>query len=248
MVIGYVLKVSSEYHIGTGMEHPGFADRTLVMRKDGTMVVPSEHFRGVLRDACTQALHLTGNASKCCEASLTKGPRQMDTKVLCTCGLTRDDICVMCRLFGTTFTPRHYEFMDSIAKKDATRVSMHNRVDPATGRVPEDTFFSLEVGKEADFNGCIQRDCPQVKQDLLQEEVGLLLAGLRLMERVGSRSRRGWGECRVEVDGLEPHDKEILPKSVMKAASISAKVDAWLRLYLDLDKTQEGGQEQCGYA
>jgi CRISPR-associated protein Csx10 len=217
MIIKYQLTVETEYHIGTGLEHPGVVDRTLMARPDGTLVIPAEHFRGLVRDACTQILYWIGEAEdapgeekKCCEASLKKAPSQSTGNgVPPTCGLnfrSEADPCILCRLFGTTFLPKRYHFFDAKLNeqsKGSKAVSMHNRVDPATGRVPEETFFALEVGAPATFRGKIESFEPQfqdsqgIKRD---EEVSLLLAGLRLVERVGGRSRRGWGKCRVTID------------------------------------------------
>jgi CRISPR/Cas system CSM-associated protein Csm3 (group 7 of RAMP superfamily) len=237
MIIDYDLTVKTEYHIGTGLEHPGVVDRTLVTKADGTLVIPSEHFRGLVRDSCTQIIHWLKRDDECCKASLTKGPRQADVGVLDTCGLNfnppgKANFCVLCRLFGTTFTPRHYEFFDStlttsLTDENARRVSMHNRIDPAIGRTPEENYFSLQVGAKATFQGTIERDSPQTDSDLLIDELGLLLAGLRLVERVGGRSRKGWGRCRVNITKLKLDNNENLPGSMP-----SATVDACLRAYI----------------
>ena len=198
MTIEYLLKVESEYHIGTGLEHPGVVDRTLVFRPDKTLVIPAEHFRGLVRDTCTQIIYLLNQDKDCCKASLKKGPRQND-KLLTTCGLNfkdEDNPCILCRLFGTTFIPGRYQFFDNTTCEKHTRKSTHNRVEPAIGRTPEETYFSIEVGKEANFKGKIVRNGIQNNSQLFDDEIGLLLTGLRLIERVGSRSRRGWGRCR----------------------------------------------------
>lgn len=252
MIIKYELTVETEYHIGTGLEHPGVVDRTLVTRSDGALVIPAEHFRGLVRDACTQIIHWLIRDKECCKASLTKGPRQVDVGVLTTCGLNfkppgSSNFCVLCRLFGTTFTPRRYEFFDStlttpLTDETARRVSMHNRVDPAIGRTPEETYFSLQVGAKATFQGTIERDSPQTDPDLLLDEIGLLLAGLRLVERVGGRSGRGWGRCRVQITQLKLEDEK-LPERVQ-----STTVYACLKAYLGVT-TPSGemfiGGEKC---
>jgi CRISPR/Cas system CSM-associated protein Csm3 (group 7 of RAMP superfamily) len=264
MIIEYELNVESEYHIGIGLQRPGVADQSLVTRSDETLVIPAEHFRGLVRDACTQILHWLGREKCCCEASLQKGPRQEHNKVLSTCGLNfrgENDPCVLCRLFGTTFLPRHYHFFDATLKeeektksqeseevsqegktsKDKRRISVHNRVEPATGRVPEEPFFSFEVGAaETTFTGRIERASSQKNPCLLQEEVGLLLAGLRLVERVGGRSGRGWGRCNVQITRLTCDDKETPPEN------IAERVDAWLKDYLK-PCNGEGGKRCSGY-
>jgi hypothetical protein len=62
-----------------------------------------------------------------------------------------------------------------------------------------DFLFSFEVGAPAVFRGHIERRKKTSDADkLLKEEVGLLVAGLRLIERVGKRSARGWGWCQVK--------------------------------------------------
>ncbi|MBC8461765.1 MAG: hypothetical protein H8D67_27655 [Deltaproteobacteria bacterium] len=266
MIIEYELNVESEYHIGTGLQQPGIADQSLVSRPDGTLVIPAEHFRGLVRDACTQIIHWLGREKCCCQASRQKGPRQGQNEVLTTCGLNfreENNPCVLCRLFGTTFLPRHYHFFDATLKKKAerqesektaqkrkttkgtTRVSLHNRVDPTTGRVPEETFFSFEVGSAEKFTGRIERSGPQTKSCLLQEEVGLLLAGLRLVERVGGRSGRGWGRSKVKITQLKFDEKET-PLEQVQLGTVSEKVDAWLKTYLK-PCNGEGGKKCSGY-
>jgi hypothetical protein len=223
MIIEYTLKVESEYHIGTGLEHPGVVDRTLVRRSDETLVIPAEHFRGLVRDACTQIIYWLNQCKDCCPASLKKGPRQNDES-LKTCGLNfkhENYLCILCRLFGTTFTPGRYQFFDNITCEKHTRKSTHNRVDPAIGRTPEETYFSFEVGKETEFEGKIT--CNGNENN---DEIGLLLAGLRLIERVGSRSRRGWGQCCVEItaiDGIKENVPEQVDKRIEEYIGLKAK-------------------------
>ncbi len=217
MTITYELKVKSEYHIGTGLEHPGVVDRTLMTRLDGTLVIPAEHFRGLVRDACTQIIYWRKRDNECCEASLTKAPLQSQrNRVPTTCGLNFDKpTCIMCGLFGTTFTPGKYEFFDAVTEHGESLVSMHNRVDPATGRVPEETFFSFQVGvpqSKADaivFTGKIEQVDSQLSEAQRKEELGLLFAGLRLVERVGARSGRGWGRARVTITQPTGVDEQI---------------------------------------
>jgi hypothetical protein len=221
-------------------------DSTLVTRHDPAtgkdeLVIPAEHLRGVVRDACTQVLLWRDRACSCCAASRKKGPS--GSEVLSTCGLNfpsgKDVPCVLCRLFGTTFTPRRYQFFDAelkepetIKPEEARRVSLHNRVDAATGRVPEETFFAFELGQRTTFKGHIERDSPQKDAGQLLEEAGLLLAGLRLVERVGGKPGRGWGRCEVKVTALNLADGEHLPEALSKAEGVNAQVDAWLEAYL----------------
>ena len=228
MIIKYNLTVKTEYHIGTGLERPGVVDRTLVTRTDGTLVIPAEHFRGIVRDACTQILYWIGKESECCESSRTKAPLQSQQgRVPKTCGVnfgSKDNPCVLCRLFGTTFIPKRYHFFDSIAEdKKRKRVSMHNRVDSVIGRVPEDTFFSFEVGAPVNFTGKIERDKSKVEQEQLDEEIGLLLAGLRLVEHVGARSRRGWGECRVKITDIIPEQNKTVDELIGNYLNVDVK-------------------------
>jgi hypothetical protein len=121
---------------------------------------------------------------------------------------------VLCRLFGTTFTPRRYHFFDlepetSSDAGKVRRISYHNRIDASTGRVPEDVFFSYELGPTMTFTSRLERILPPALSDdeeaqrqadeQLAEEVGLLVAGLRLVERIGGKSARGFGVCQIEV-------------------------------------------------
>jgi hypothetical protein len=202
MRIDYELQVEAEFHIGAGLSRPGVADELMVIRPDGRLVIPAEHLRGLLRDACTQILLWTGKAKDCCKASLQKAPTETEGQgVLKTCGLNfrLEQPCVLCRLFGTTFTPKAYHFSDAeLVGEPNRRISTHNRIDPFTGRVPMDFLFSFEVGAPAVFRGYIERKGKASNVAELLEEVSLLVAGLRLIERVGKRSARGWGWCQVK--------------------------------------------------
>jgi hypothetical protein len=221
MRIIYELQVEAEFHIGAGLSRPGVADELIVIRPDGRLVIPSEHIRGLLRDACTQILFWTGKNEDCCQASLQKAPVETEGQgVLKTCGLNfrqGQQPCVLCRLFGTTFIPKAYHFSDAeLVSQSNRRISTHNRIDPFTGRVPMDLLFSFEVGNPAKFRGEIERRGKPADPAELVEEVGLLVAGLRLIERVGKRSARGWGWCQVKsitLTGIQ----EICWESVLKA-------------------------------
>lgn len=259
MRIDYVLRVEAEYHIGTGLSRPGVVDETLVCRPDGSLFIPAEYFRGLLRDCCTQILYWTGKDKECCEASLLKAPTEVEPEfqqkgVPKTCGLNfRIDKqpCVLCRIFGTTFSPKAYRFTDAVFEKfeieggEPIRISTHNRIDPATGRVPQDFLFSFELGAPAIFKGGIERIAPSPDPDypdLLLEEVGLIVAGMRLVERVGKRSARGWGWARIDEINLTFSDDEKgnLPTIVKDAPECWKK---WLKAFMSC---QEGEESEMG--
>ncbi len=247
MRIDYQLQVEAEFHIGSGLSRPGVVDETLLVRPDGTLFIPSEHFRGLVRDACTQVLLWTGkyNSLECCEASLKKAPTERDRReegVLKTCGLNwrrGKELCVLCRLFGTTFVPKSYYFSDAeltsderqrLIEKNDKRIITYNRLDPATGRVLEEFLFSFEMGAPATFKGYIERLAPQTDTNLLFEEVSLLIAGLRLVERVGRRSARGWGRCEVKIEKIMTAENKELSEGEWKE---------WLSEFL------RGGMKKC---
>ncbi|MCS7263327.1 MAG: RAMP superfamily CRISPR-associated protein [Armatimonadetes bacterium] len=216
MRIEYTLKVEAEYHIGSGLTQPGLADETIVRRHDGQLFIPAEYFRGLLRDCCTQILYWTGNYKFCCDAALYKAPvegEMVQSSVTKTCGLNyrvNEAPCVLCRIFVTTFAKKSYRFSDAEFEKfdcgdeefEPVPISTHNRIDPATGRVPQDLLFTFELGKPAIFKGYIERVEPFPKTELLLEEFGLIIAGLRLIERIGKRSARGWGWAYVDQISL----------------------------------------------
>lgn len=240
MRIEYDLKVESEYHIGSGLSRPGVVDETIVKRPNGELFIPAEHLRGLVRDCCTQILYWVGKHSGCCEASLRKAPTENETTgLLTTCGLNFSiggEPCVLCRIFGTTFTQKLYRFSDAVLSQEgaSTRISTHNRIDPATGRVPHDLLFSFELGSPAIFKGYIERLSPVTNSYSFLEEVGLLIAGLRLIERVGKRSARGWGWACVEEIRLSFSDSEKnnLPPQVQDSPEDWRR---WLKAFLGSD-------------
>lgn len=241
MRINYVLRIESEYHIGSGLSRPGVVDETIIRRPDGQLLIPAEYFRGLIRDCCTQILYWTCMEKFCCEASLRKAPIEREGKgVPKTCGLNyrvNETPCVLCRIFGTTFTKKSYHFSDAEferiegKEKELVRISTHNRIDPSTGRVPIDLLFTFELGIPAIFKGHIERVGVLPEPNLLLEEVGLIIAGLRLVERVGKRSARGWGWAQVDEISLSLDDdlKAKLPSQVKEAPE---DWRAWLNAFL----------------
>lgn len=233
------LHLESPYHIGTGLTRPGYVDDLLVKRPNGQLVIPGEHFRGITRDMCRKVLEWLGRTPTktkgyVCEAAWQKAPRD---KIVTTCGFNfrPNDPCVLCRLFGTTWTPRLYAFSDLVAEaKGEVQASAHNRIDPFLGRVPEEFLFSMELGFYPTFCGHIERLKPETDPNKLLEEIGLLIAGLRLVERVGKRSARGWGWCRVTITSIELNGSRA-PQGV-----VPERVDSWLRAYLAVGG-DEGG-------
>jgi hypothetical protein len=81
-----------------------------------------------------------------------------------------------------------------------------------------DFLFSFEVGAPAVFRGYIERKGKASNVAELLEEVSLLVAGLRLIERVGKRSARGWGWCQVKNITLTGMQKtwELVLKAYLK--------------------------------
>ncbi len=234
MRLSVTVCLESPYHIGTGLTRPGYVDDLLVKRPNGQLVIPSEHFRGITRDMCRKVLEWLGKTpgEDVCEAAWQKAPQD---KIVKTCGFNfrPNAPCVLCRLFGTTWTPRLYAFSDLVAEEEErVQASVHNRIDPFLGRVPEEFLFSMEVGFCPTFSGQIERLKPETNPNKLLEEVGLLMAGLRLVERIGKRSARGWGWCRVEITNIE------LNGSVAPQGVEPSQVDRWLEAYL------LGGQEK----
>ncbi len=250
MRIEYVLKVEAEYHIGAGLSRPGVADETIVQRPDGQLFVPAEHIRGLIRESCTQILYWIGRDKECCEAALWKAPVERERTgkgVPKTCGLNYfpadGDSCVLCRLFGTTFVPKRYRFSDAICidekEKSKKTVRTFNLVDPATGRVLMDLLFSFEMGAPTLFKGYIERlSIPSSNYQIL-EEVGLLIAGLRLVERIGKRSARGWGECKVEsiAVSLLCEEKKRMPQEVAEEPECWER---WLKAFWRIFVEKEG--------
>lgn len=241
MRIKYVLRIRDEYHIGSGLSRPGVVDETIIRRPDGQLFIPAEYLRGLIRDCCTQILYWTYMEKACCEASLYKAPTEREKQgVPKTCGLNyriNEVPCALCRIFGTTFTKKSYRFSDAEFERfegnwrEPIRISTHNRIDPATGRVPKDLLFTFEMGSPAVFRGYIERIGILIEPNLLLEEVGLLIAGLRLVERVGKRSAKGRVWAQVDEitlsfdDGLE--DK--LPSQVREAPK---DWRMWLKAFL----------------
>lgn len=198
-----VVKMKSDWHVGTGSGRPGGVDRLVRRDEDGIPCVPGKTCMGILRDACEQVAAALGDkwapyvellfGSE--PASNTDGdeldpPRAgafaMDT--------ARYPESVRAALRGKR------RLIDAL-----TFVKPGVKMDPATG-LPLDKHLRFEemARKGAVLHADAGIDFGGIDAGARPCAFALLMAGCAFAERLGGKRRRGAGRCEFRIDGQEP--------------------------------------------
>jgi len=134
--------------------------------------------------------------------------------------------CIICRLFGSTYTPGRLHFSDALLVQEWQRivqsdnrqtaqnpfelsiVRMGTKLERATHIVEPDFLFSFEQTADGlRFKGSIVgqvdvRSHSGVSTDL-PLEVWILVVALQLVDKVGGLRSRGLGRCKISVNEVK---------------------------------------------
>ena len=168
--LNVTITMHTQWHAGTGSG--GGSDLDAVIKRELNLpVLPGTTLKGLARDRAAVVQAATG-------------------------------VRLAEKVFGTKQHPGRWHFgsarMTSV-EEVKTFLSRHNRHDPATGRVPDDYFFSLEAAPPAGLTAVVE-PLWRVDED---QEIAFVVACLMAIDRVGSRRHRGWGRCTVDVTGSD---------------------------------------------
>lgn len=209
----FTLALYSDFHVGTGYGAKGVADSKQRVDEQGRPVVPKRQFRGLVRDRLEHIASLYPGALNVCDGEYTGAGRRL-------CGVNyrlEEDPCPICRIFGSPFTPRGFEFADvRVAPEDAPEYvpvavaasradrelfpQPHVSIDPDTGRARDDHLFGIEVARPQDALSSAIEELPDHQShspESRREDAVLLVAALLFLRRVGGKRRRGLGRCAV---------------------------------------------------
>lgn len=210
------VEMESDWHIGSGTGRPGDVDR-LVRRNRGLPYVPAKSLTGIWRDACEQAaLGLDdgkpgpwsawvsflfgqqaghpGEELKEVRAEAIEHPRPAALSVR-SAQLPRDLVRALNGKDG--------------AREAVTFIKPGVSVDSRSGRAKTDHLRFEEMARvgailsaegEIDWSSC-QDD--EEGEDQKRAATALLLAGARLVERLGGKRRRGAGRCKMTIDNRD---------------------------------------------
>ncbi len=218
--ITYRIYLATPMHIGTGMGYAKMID---------DMVTRAGPARGAgARLPCLPGSSIKGKARSRCEALAS-------TLRLKICGERKCKMnpCIVCRIFGTAFSPGGLQFSDALLDRKMSvfarlpgssresaadpfalsAVRAGNKMERATRTVEPDFLFSIEhTADQLQYEGSIKG---QVDDRNSQElnlrmplEGWLLTVGLLSVDKVGGLRSRGMGRCRITITGFVVEGRE----------------------------------------
>ncbi|MBM3275177.1 MAG: hypothetical protein FJZ00_08480, partial [Candidatus Sericytochromatia bacterium] len=194
-----VLRMRSDWHIGSGAGRPGDVDRLVKRDVDGLPYVPAKTLTGIWRDACERVADgLDGEI-----------PGVAHRWVAFLFGRSESRGSVP---RPATLTVRAARFPDIIREALFERPELQAAltfvkpgvaIDPESGRAL-DTCLRFEEMARA--GSVLEADCSLQMpgdQDQVMVAKALLLAGATLVRRLGAKRRRGAGRCDLDLQRLE---------------------------------------------
>jgi CRISPR/Cas system CMR subunit Cmr4 (Cas7 group RAMP superfamily) len=224
--IAYTLTFATAFHCGTGVRE-GLLDRTVVRDGQGYLYIPGSTFKGTLREHCE---HLARFYDQPGIAS----PHNAEAALL---GLGTGQPTMIARIFGSQNRPGQL-FFDDARQSDTTQydsperggqgkylrlqvtTATQVRLDRTTRTAVPGALYSSEFGtSDLTFEGIIQgwlacRSIPSLSAtgQTPTYSLLLLLAGLRLVERLGGNKSTGKGRCVCQITEMEINGSKIAPQ------------------------------------
>jgi CRISPR/Cas system CSM-associated protein Csm3 (group 7 of RAMP superfamily) len=220
--IGYTLTFKTPFHCGTGIRE-GLIDRTVVKDGQGFLYVPGSTFKGVLRERCEQLARMFEELDEDMR-NLIADPH-VEKAALRGFGSTTTMIT---RIFGSHIQPGHLYFDD--ARQTETEKSEYDdksdirygkgkyknlqfdlytqvRLDRVTRTAVPGALYTSEFGlKDLEFHGDIMGwlECTPINDqaDIPTYSLLLLLAGLRMIDRLGGNKSTGKGQCECAITSV----------------------------------------------
>ncbi|HLG17161.1 MAG TPA: RAMP superfamily CRISPR-associated protein [Blastocatellia bacterium] len=218
--ITYRIYLATPMHIGTGM---GFA------KMIDDMVTRAGPAKGEgARLPCIPGSSIKGKARSRCEALA-------NTLRLKICGARKCKMnpCIVCRIFGTPFSPGGLQFSDALLHSKMSVVARlpgsssastadpfalgtvraGNKLERPTRTVEPDFLFSIEhTADQLQYEGSIKGQVDDRNSERLNIrlplEGWLLTVGLLSVDKVGGSRSRGMGRCRITIAGLVVEGRE----------------------------------------
>lgn len=201
------LTMLSDWHVGSGTGRPGNVDRLVVRDADGLPFVPAKTLRGIWRDACERLARGLDSGTVGEWGSLVD--RVFGSQpALGANGPTRLHHDPAAKPIESALRVRparlHPDVRQRVRdKRDfleaMTFVKPGVKIDRRSGRAQTDFLRFEEMAR---VGTVLDAECGVnlPASDGLREVVSaLLLAGARLVERLGGKRRRGAGRCRLTV-------------------------------------------------
>ncbi|MFB2882254.1 RAMP superfamily CRISPR-associated protein [Floridanema aerugineum] len=201
------ITLESDWHIGSGAGRPGDVDRLVQRDLNGLPYIPAKTLTGIWRDACELVAlgldngnengmwqqwvnYLFGEQPALAEVNLEHHPRPATVSV----------------------RSAHFpgEFVKAIVNKPIlkdtlTFIKPGISIDPTTGCAREDCLRFEEVARGgAVLETICELNFYDVNEEQQKTAYALLLAGAKMVEKLGGKRRRGAGKCQFVINENKP--------------------------------------------
>jgi CRISPR-associated protein Csx10 len=207
-----LVSMESDWHVGSGVGRPGAVNRLVARDQDGLPYIPAKTLTGIWRDACEQvaaSLDQGGSGwTALVEAMFGSQPGAMGND-----GDRRPEgphpAALSVRPARLSSGLREALRAGQQPLREAlTFVRPGVRIDRASGRALDRHLRFIEVAR----GGCrLRAEGCRLDLDRMGEAApaawALLVAGLRLVDRLGGGRRRGAGRCRWSIEGVGPQEE-----------------------------------------
>ncbi len=197
------IKLESDWHIGSGAGRPGDVDRLVQRDRNGLPYIPGKTLTGIWRDACELVAlgldngdengiwhqwvdYLFGEQPALSEVELEHHPRPAKVSVR-----------------SAHFSDEFVRAIDDkpILKDTLTFIKPGISIAPDTGSAKEDCLRFEELARGgAVLETTCEIDFTNANEKEQRTAYVLLLAGTKMVERLGGKRRRGAGKCQLQVN------------------------------------------------
>ncbi|MEM8715951.1 MAG: RAMP superfamily CRISPR-associated protein, partial [Cyanobacteria bacterium P01_G01_bin.4] len=203
------VKFLSDWHIGSGTGRTGDVDRLVRRDRYHTPFVPGKTITGILRDACERVAHALDSDSRttAAESETTENPTWTDWVTFLFGNHPKPGAIIPPAPAHLHISSAHLptELRKAIANKPAlqsalTFVKPGVKIDSVSGTAEDKHFRLVEMAR-----GGISLQASyslEGLKDATEEQMAaqaLLVAGAAVVERMGSKRRRGAGRCTLSI-------------------------------------------------
>jgi len=212
----FALDLQADYHVGAGFGE-GLVDSLLQRDRDGIPVLRGTILTGLFRDALVRMLDTPAlqrlYPPRCRAGAMGSSPNQPAYCGADAATVAPQPICPVCRLLGSPAYPKHWEVQSArlagapLTGARAQHIEIQTaqpvwrcRIDPRFRRVQAHKLFSVEEGKRG-HSFHFQVSTNDTGAHLL-DEAALWVATARFIREFGRSRRRGLGQCRMRLIGV----------------------------------------------
>ncbi|MEK6410287.1 MAG: RAMP superfamily CRISPR-associated protein [Acidobacteriota bacterium] len=264
------LKMISDWHVGSGAGRPGNIDRLVRRDAEDLPYVPAKTLTGIWRDACESVAlgldegnqngvwnqwvaYLFGDQPAIKDAERTQGKPAEEQASPSDDGDWRPPQAAVLSVRSAHLPADLRQALKTkpVAREAITFIKPGISIHPRTGRARAEFLRFEEMARGGVTLSAVCELRGELKEEDRRIASALLIAGARLVERLGGKRRRGAGRCELIIvrseeiepwlDWIEAYPQPQPPKhhetedsSNSAQASVIAASGAWLRIRLIL--------------